>query len=160
AVLGGHEDVAQARVTFASGCVADLHASRLHPEAVRRMRVWASEGFASLDFASRKVSFTQPADHLRHLDSRRPDPPTLASLKTALFSVHLPTHEMDVSDRHADDQLTRELREFVGCVRLGGAPRVDGAAGRDALALASAILDRIRAHAWEGRDDGPHGPHE
>ena len=84
----------------------------------------------------------------------------LASLKSDLFTRHLQTETFDVSQRHAADQLTRELREFVDCVGSGRSPRADGAAGRDALALAGTILDAIRRHAWEGRDDGPKGPHE
>jgi hypothetical protein len=76
------------------------------------------------------------------------------------FERHLQTQSFDVSQRHAADQLTRELQEFVACVGSGRQPRVDGGAGRDALALACAILDAIRRHAWEGRDDGPRGPHE
>jgi predicted dehydrogenase len=161
-VLGGHEDVAQARVTFANGCVADLSASRVSAEPARRMRVWSSEGFASVDFATRKVTFTQPAELLRQgrIDSRRLDAATLASLKSELFTRHLQTRTLDVSKRHAADQLTRELQGFVGCVNSGRTPRVDGVAGRDALALASAILDAIRSHAWEGDADGPKGPHE
>jgi predicted dehydrogenase len=162
AVLGGHEDIAQARVTFANGCVADLSASRVHHESSRRMRMWSSEGFVSVDFARRQVTFTQPGDALRQgrIDSRRLDPATLASLKNELFTSHLPSLEVDASGRYAEDQLTRELIEFVGCVQSGRSPRVDGSAGRDALALASLVLDRIRAHAWEGRADGPKGPHE
>lgn len=161
-VLGGHEDVAQARVTFANGCVADLSASRVSMEASRRMRVWSSEGFASVDFARRQVTLTQPADLLRQgrIDSRKLDAATLSSLKNDLFTRHLQTETFDVSQRYAADQLTRELQEFVGCVNSGRSPRVDGAAGRDALALASMILDSIRHHAWEGREDGPKGPQE
>jgi hypothetical protein len=45
-------------------------------------------------------------------------------------------------------------------VRTGQRPRVDGAAGRDSLLLASRVLDSIRTHAWEGRQDGPMGPHQ
>src|SRR5262249_46987757 len=82
-VLGGHEDVGQARIVFANGCVADLSASRVSREPARRMTVWSSEGFAAVDFARRSVTLTQPADLLRQgrIDSRRLDAATLASLK-------------------------------------------------------------------------------
>lgn len=160
-VLGGHEDVAQARVTFADGCVADLAASRVHPEPVRRMRAWGAEGYAGIDFATRQVTFLQPGDALRRgrIDSRRLDPAALAGLKAELFTHYVQAEQLDVSKRHAADQLTRELLEFVSCVRAGRSPRVDGAAGRDALAVARQILESIREHAWEGRADGPRGPH-
>jgi predicted dehydrogenase len=158
AVLGGHEDLAQARLTFASGCVADLTASRAHPAAVRRMQVWSPEGFAGVDFARRHLTLAQPAEHLRQgrLDSRRLDTATLGSLKGELFSRYLQTLELGCDTR---DQLTCELEEFVSCVRTGQRPRVDGAAGRDALAVASRVLDGLRAHRWDGAAGGPTGPH-
>jgi hypothetical protein len=77
-----------------------------------------------------------------------------------LFTRHVQVVEVDCSQRHQADQLTRELQEFVRCVRTGQAPRADAVAGRDALALASQVLDSIRAHEWEGRQDGPTGPHQ
>ncbi len=151
AVLGGHEDLAQARLTFANGCVADLRASRVHPASARCMHVFGPEGFAGVDFARRHLTLMQPAEHLRQ---RRLDAPTLATLKTELFSRHVKIQEMDCT---GGDSLTRELQEFVGGVRTGQKPRVDGAAGRDALALAGRILDSLRTHAWEGTE-GPSGP--
>jgi predicted dehydrogenase len=161
-VLGGHEDLAQARLTFANGCVADVSASRVHPAPVRHMRLWASEGYAGVDFAKRQVTLMQPGEHLRRgrIDSRRLDPALLASLKSELFTRHVQVEQIDCSQRHQADQLTRELQEFVRCVRTGACPRADAAAGRDALALASRVLDSIRAHRWEGSADGPVGPHQ
>jgi predicted dehydrogenase len=156
-VLGGHEDTAQATLTFANGCVAQLSASRVHPEPLRRMYVWGPEGFASADFARRRLTLTQPAAHLRRsgFDSRRLDPATLHSLKTELFGKHLLVHEIDCTPV---DQLTCELRDFADCVRTGGRPRVDGIAGREALAVAWRILDAICGHCWEGDSTGPRGP--
>lgn len=157
AVLGGCEDLARARLTFANGCVADLSASRVHPTPVRRMQVWAPEGFVGVDFAKRKVTLTQPAEHLRQgrVDSRRLDASTAASLKAELFGRHLQMRELDCN---AGDQLTRELQDFVHCVRTGSRPRVDGRAGRDAVALAVRVLDSMAAHRWDGAADGPAGP--
>ncbi|HTU16746.1 MAG TPA: Gfo/Idh/MocA family oxidoreductase [Gemmataceae bacterium] len=156
AVLGGNEDLAQARVTFTNGCVADLKASRVHPTPVRCMHVFGPEGFAGVDFARRHLTLMQPSEHLQHrrLDSRHLDAATLASLKTELFGRHVQVQELDCN---AGDQLTRELQEFLQCVRTGRRPRVDGTSGRDALALAGRILDSLRAHAWEGVE-GPSGP--
>jgi predicted dehydrogenase len=151
AVLGGNEDLAQARLTFANGCVADIKASRVHPSAVRCMHVFGPEGFAGVDFARRHLTLMQPAEHLRQL---RLDTATVASLKSELFGRHVQIQELDCN---AGDQLTCELREFVQCVRTGQRPRVDGAAGRDALALAERILDSLRMHSWEGTE-GPAGP--
>jgi predicted dehydrogenase len=156
AVLGGNEDLAQARVTFANGCVADLKASRVHPTAVRYMQVFGPEGFAGVDFARRRLTLMQPAAPLRQrqIDSRHLDAPTLATLKTELFGRHVLVQELDCN---AGDQLTKELQEFIVSVRTGRQPRVDGAAGRDALVLANRILDSLHSHSWEGTT-GPAGP--
>lgn len=156
AVLGGNEDLAQARLTFENGCVADLKASRVHPTPVRCMHVFGPEGFAGIDFAHRHLTLMQPAEHLRQrqLDSRRLDAATLASLKSEMFDRHVQVQELDCN---VGDQLTLELRDFLQCVREGRQPRVDGAAGKDALAVAGRILDRLQAHAWEGAA-GPSGP--
>jgi predicted dehydrogenase len=156
AVLGGNEDLAQARLTFANGCVADLRASRVHPEPVRRMHVFGPEGFAAVDYARRRLTLMQPSEQLRQgqLDSRRLDAAILATLKAELFGRHVEVQELDCD---AGDQLTKELQEFVHSVRTGQRPLVDGAAGRDALALAGRVLDSLQVHAWEGTA-GPSGP--
>lgn len=152
AVLGGHEDVAQARVHFVNGCVADLTASRVHPEPRRRMCVWGAEGFAAVDFATRRLNLFQPAEHLRQgqLDSRRLDPETAASLKTELFARHIEAKEVDCAARHSRDQLTRELDDFVAAVRDGRPPRVTGEAGAAALELADRVLASLRRRTWAG----------
>ncbi len=53
-VLGDHEDVAQARLEFANGCVANLSASRISYKQVRNMQVWSDQGCVNFDFASGK----------------------------------------------------------------------------------------------------------
>lgn len=157
AVLGGNEDLAQARVTFRCGCVAQFTASRVNPAPVRRMQVWGPEGFAGIDFARRHLTLMQPASHLRQgwFDSRRLDPANLASLKAELFGRHIQVHELDLD---GVDQLTCELEEFVHCVRTGARPRADAAAGREAIALASAVLDSLHQHRWDNTAEGPVGP--
>jgi predicted dehydrogenase len=154
AVLGGHEDLARARVTFANGCVADFAASRVNPAPVRRMQVWGAEGYAGLDFAKRHLTLVQPAESLRQgrIDSRRLDAATATSLKAELFGRHLQTQEFDCA---GGDQLTAELRDFVQSIRNRTEPRVTGVAGRDAVVLASAILDDLQRHAWDADFAGP-----
>ncbi len=160
AVLGGHEDVAQARLVFANGCVADVSASRVHPEAKRQMHAWGPEGYAGVDFGKRQLTLMQPGERLRKIDSRRLDAATLAGLKGDLFGAYVQSCTIDCNVRHKADQLTRELEEFVRCVRTGEAPRVPGEAGLAALELAGRVLDGIAAHRWEGRAEGATGPRQ
>jgi predicted dehydrogenase len=156
-LFGGNEDVANARLHFDNGCVADVTASRASPAPQRRMHVWAPEGYARLDYGKRKLTLVQPSARLRRegLDPRRLAPAELARLKEEFFGRHLEVLELD---RNQGDQLTRELQEFVTCVRTKASPRVGGTAGLNAIALAARVLESIRGHAWEGHGQGPTGP--
>jgi predicted dehydrogenase len=154
-VFGGNEDVATARLEFANGCNAEVLASRTSAAPVRVMQVWAAEGYAELDFAQRRLTLVQPSEEvrLRGLDPNRLDPASRARLREELFGRHLETR---VIDGKARDQLTAELQQFIDCVRTGTEPCVTGAAGRDAVALAGAILKAIRSHHWGDDHRGPH----
>jgi predicted dehydrogenase len=58
----------------------------------------------------------------------------------------------------AGNAIQEEQRDFLRAVREGRTPRVDGVAGRDAVAVAEMILERIEEHAWDGTPTGRHGP--
>jgi predicted dehydrogenase len=156
-VFGQHEDMAKARLVFANGCVANMTASRASQAPRRRMQIWAPEGYLSLDFAKRGLTLIQPSEALRQrgLDVRRLSPSSLATLKDDLFGRHLEVLHLD---RNQGDQLTRELQHFIHCVRTGETPRVRGADGRNALALATRVLESLRGHCWQGQLGGPTGP--
>lgn len=151
-VLGGQEDMAQARLTFANGCIAELSASRLHSGPVRRMELWSAEGFAAVDFQHRHLSLIQPSEQLR---SRQPV--DIASFRADPGAL-LRRAEVDCTT-NGPDQLTRELEEFATAVRTGSAVRVTGEQGREALSVACQILDAIQRHNWEGEVEGPSGPY-
>jgi predicted dehydrogenase len=157
-IFGGEEDVAHARLSFENGCVATVTASRASPVAARRMQVWAPEGYAGVDFAKRHLTLIQPSEHVRRhgLDPRRLDPAALARLKNELFGRHLEVLERDCNT--GAEALALELDDFIHCVQTGSQPRVSGEAGRDALALATRILDAIGRHQWDGHAGGPTGP--
>jgi predicted dehydrogenase len=153
-----HEDIANARITFADGCVAELTASRASPVAVRQSRIWSAEGYAAIDFAKRRLTLIQPSEEFRSRGTRRLDPAALATLKSEMFGRHFEVLHLDCpSDT---DQLTRELEHFVACVRTGARPRVSGEDGREAVALATRIVESLRAHRWEGTASGPIGPEQ
>ena len=63
-VVGGHEDVANARLEFENGCVANLSASRVSYEQIRRMHVWSPDSFAAVDFATRTATTVRPSETL------------------------------------------------------------------------------------------------
>ncbi len=159
-VFGGHEDVVNARLIFENGCVAHVTASRVSQQPKRRLRVSAPEGYAGIDFVTKKLLLVQPSKELRHhgLQTEKLDLAKKAALKDEIFGKHLHTLELDCG---RGDQLTSELKHFIQCVRTGRKPRVTGENGRDALALAERILACISVHAWNGESDmsalGVHG---
>jgi predicted dehydrogenase len=158
AIFGGHEDMVNARLEFENGCIAHVTASRISPKPKRRLRVWAPEGYAGIDFVSRKLILVQAGEELRRFGLRvdRMDAASRARLKDEVFGRYLQVLFLD-GDRK-NDQLTAELRHFVDCVKSGRRPRVGGEDGRDALELAERILAAVHRHQWHGTPDGPIGP--
>src|SRR5262249_53990403 len=86
-VLGEHEDVAQARLEFANGCVANLSASRISYQPRRTMQVWSDQGCVSFDFATRSAVTVRPHTELlqREFDLDDIGPEARAHLKDHLF---------------------------------------------------------------------------
>ncbi len=159
AVLGRREDVAQARLEFANGCVAHLSASRVSYSSApnRQMQVWSERGFATIDFGNRTANVVTPSEAVvrREVDYDALAPAEQAALKSRLFSDVLPLKQLAVEQRNA---LADELRDFADSIRQGRSPRVSGQDGREAVAVADAVLQAIRVHRWQGRELGPVGP--
>jgi predicted dehydrogenase len=126
-----HEDVANARLHFANGCVAELTASRASPTPSRHMHLWAPEGQAFMEFAQRKVTLLQPSNQ---------------NVQTLCI------------EGQTQDQLTAELKHFVDCVRTNTQPMVSGREGREAIALAERIQASLRQHRWTGSASDFVGP--
>lgn len=156
-VLGGHEDVAQARLEFESGCVATLSASRVSYEAIRRMQVWSARSYATLDFATRHATVIRPSETLlkRQFQVDALSPEQVEYYKENLLKEHLPRQEFEAP---AVDALALEVQDFVDSVLTSRSPRVTGEHGHKAVEVAQQILDRIQTHAWAGTADGPVGP--
>ncbi|MFO0805063.1 MAG: Gfo/Idh/MocA family oxidoreductase [Gemmataceae bacterium] len=160
AVFGGHEDMVNARLEFENGCIAHVTVSRISQRPKRRLRIWAPEGYAGIDFVSRKLILVQPGEEVRRHGIRvdKLDAAAKARLKDELFGHYM--HVLHLDGDRKNDQLTSELRHFVDCVKFGRRPRVTGEDGRDAIELAERVLEAVRAHKWNGKADGPTGPDE
>ncbi|HUY31377.1 MAG TPA: Gfo/Idh/MocA family oxidoreductase [Pirellulales bacterium] len=156
-LFGRHEDVVNARLSFANGCVAALSASRVSHTAARTMRIWSRRGFAAIDFAARSATFVRPSETLlrRELDAETLSSDEKHRLKDSLLTEHLPLEKLVVEPC---DAISAELTDFTDSIRAGRAPRVTGEQGRDAVAVAARILAAMATHSWEGTADGPIGP--
>lgn len=151
AIFGGHEDLAQARIQFAGGCVANLSASRSSFAAQRTMRVFCERIYAGLDFASGTVKTVRPAEKLLRgeIDFDRLSPEEKRRVQETLFSDLLPVEDLATTPTNA---ILDEQREFIHSIRTGRAPRVSGAHARRTLAVAEQILAKIAAHRWSDED--------
>lgn len=157
-VFGGHEDIANARIEFEDGCVVNLTASRASFQAVRKMRLYGSEGYVTLDFATKQGTIVRPSDRLRRgdIDLEGLDLSQPAAVKERIFGKILRVDQVQGESR---EPLALELEDFVRAIRTGTRPRVTGADALRAIRLADQVLQSLRSHAWEGDPEGPIGPH-
>ena len=121
-VLTRRVDIANARLRFANGCIANLTASRISRDRVRKIRFFQPAAYLSIDYAAQKVD-------LWRLERDGGPVPSIQG------------GEVDVV---AEEPLERELADFVDAVRSDRPPLVTGEDGRRALAVAQAIADKIR----------------
>lgn len=158
-LLGGHVDCVQTRITFANGCIADLTANRVSPAQRRHMQIWSASGCTDIDFAAREVVHYAVGDALKYgtppLERARQPGADIEQLKAEVFGTFIKVHKPPVVAR---DSLTEELLAFVGCVRSGARPLVDGREALRAMVVAEDILSCVAAHQWDGHAAGAVGP--
>ena len=148
-VFGEHEDVANARIEFEDGSVANVTASRASDQAVRKMRIWGVEGYASLDFAARQAKLVRPSDSLRRgrLELEGLDLGQPAAIKDHVFGKML---RVDRVACEGPEPLALELEDFIAAARGGSRPRVGGEEGLRAMRLADQVLRSLESHRWDG----------
>ena len=129
-VLTPRTDIANARLRFESGCIANLTASRISRERVRKIRFFQHDSYVSIDFASQEVDVYRLVRGDSSAGSGQGGRPAIQGGR------------MDVAK---EEPLAHELRDFVGAVRENRQPVVSARAGRDALELASRIAEKMDA---------------
>ncbi len=123
AVLTDRVDIANARVRFANGCIANFTASRISREPVRKIRFFQPSAYVAIDYAAQKIECYHVVKGSAAMPSIRGGDVPVAN----------------------EEPLRRELADFVDAIVAQRSPRVDGAQGRRALALAQQITDRMAA---------------
>lgn len=139
---GGHEDVVRARLTFSSGLVADLTASRIHPVLQRTISVVSTDSIIDVDFNAKTVAVLTPSAEVRSGAFVAADVPgeRRAALKEAFFSEVLPRESLTAPDANA---IACEHDDFLTAIAMGRAPLVPGSAGAAALEIATRVLDAL-----------------
>ena len=115
-VLTPFEDIANARITFENGCIANLTASRISDEWMRKIRIFQEGTYISLDYKEAKAVVYKKAG-------------------LQITKVDLPIEK--------EQPLQKELASFVDCVLNGKEPLVSGPVAREALAVALTIQNQI-----------------
>ena len=152
-LFGEHEDVANARIEFEDGSVANLTASRASYSPSRKMRIWGAEGYASLDFAAKQATLIRPSEQLKRgrLDLEGVDLSQPAAVREHLFGKVLRVDRVQEDGR---EPLALELEDFVSAARGLSRPRVSGEDALRAVRLADQILRSLDAHRWDA-ETGP-----
>lgn len=122
-VISPNIDIANARLAFGNGCVANVTASRVSMRKQRKIRIFQEDAYVSMDFVENRIQVY-----------RRTFPQGPGGL---------PEITGEVFETEKGDPLRDEIRSFVDCVRSGAVPRVSGADGLAALEVAFRIRRKM-----------------
>ncbi|NNG46216.1 MAG: Gfo/Idh/MocA family oxidoreductase [Deltaproteobacteria bacterium] len=123
-VISPNVDIANARLTFANGCVANVTASRVSMRKQRKIRIFQEDAYVSMDFVEHNIQV------YRRIFPQGPG--------------GLPEITGEVLETEKGDALRDEIHSFVECAKTGATPRVSGADGLAALEVAFRIRRNMR----------------
>lgn len=148
-VITGHEDIANVRIVFENGCVANLTASRVSLKSMRRIRFFAPDCYVMIDTMDKKASvyrkkpgFNEVAESLKDASNMR----VLLEMRKLAYGDLVDIQNLSLGE---DEPLKAELQSFVTCVREGRKPEVTGEDGVRAVRLAQDILSELRRNLKE-----------
>lgn len=121
-VLSRNVDIANARITYPGGCVANLTASRVSPSPMRKLRFFQHDGYFSIDFLAQSAMVI-------HRETNR--------------GSRMPNIKIEKLDVDRGDALLEQLREFIAAIRTRCKPTVDGEGGLGALRTALRVIDAM-----------------
>lgn len=147
AVLGEHEDVANARLEFADGCVANLTASRLAMKTERKLRVFSESAYISLNYATKEGVIMNRTANDAKLQEIRSELAAGADLSSLDWTEVVSRQEIAIND---EEPLRAEQQNFLAAVRGEQQPAVPGRAGLAAVDIAERVVASIATHAWTG----------
>jgi predicted dehydrogenase len=117
-VLSKSEDIANVRIRFESGCIANITTSRISPEKMRKIRVFQEDAYLSLDYQKQEGEIYR-------------------KMKNQITREKIPVTK--------EEPLKKQLESFINCVGQGQNPVVSGDHASEALKLAARIMDQIRS---------------
>jgi predicted dehydrogenase len=135
-VLSPTEDIANARIEFENGCVANLSASRMSLQKSREIRIFQDDAYLSLDFMNQKGHLVRKRDIVAYGLKMK------IGLVKAGDTSSVPVREIPIEK---GEPLALELAHFVESVAQARPPKVGAALGKSALEVAIAITEQIRS---------------
>ncbi len=156
-VIGPHEDIANARLIFGNGCVANLTASRLAIKTERKMRVFSEQAYLSVDYGKRTGIVVTKSANLDLIQMARDRKASdLAELAAKLdYIKHLKVERLTVDE--SIEPLRHQAEAFRKTVAEGAPPVVSAADGLAAVRLAAEIVEAIKHHRWDGDSSSREG---
>jgi predicted dehydrogenase len=161
-ILTEKVDIANVRLEFDSGCVANFTASRVSTERVRKLRFFQPHQYLSLDYTRQDViAFTVETRSSSDLVAQAPSPVQSFNPMEFMGSEELGRHPSSPNIKLAkppivkEEPLMAEIKEFLRAVRERSKPIVSLEDGRKALAVALDILDAIQKHSRRLNLAGP-----
>jgi predicted dehydrogenase len=125
-VFSAHEDIATARLEFADGCLANLTASRVTPDKMRKIRLFCRDSYIAVDCLEQNVAVFRLKD-----TGAAPTGDWLSRLA------------VDRAQLTREEPLKMEIESFVRAVTTGGEPEVTGTMAREAMETAFRIMDDL-----------------
>ena len=137
ALVSSSPDICNARIEFANGCVANLTASRMSIKQMRKLRLFQSDAYISLDLLDKKTEVVKLHDNEGGPKDFR------MRMNTPSGPLYLSMESPDIPDVNA---IQLELETFADCIKTGSPPPVTLEDGYRALDLAMKIIDALEAH--------------
>ena len=146
-LLFGKEDMANARLEFEDGCVANLTASRISEKSMRKTRIFSEDCYVTVDTLAKEAWIYRTTPQLGEALAKLPKDrdlnlADLATIPKEFYSVQ----EVKLPD---EEPLARELQSFLEAVEQKKEPVVPGEHGVRAMKAAETILTEMRAHRWK-----------
>jgi predicted dehydrogenase len=142
-VISDSEDIANARLTFANGCVANVTSSRISARPLRKMRLFQKNSYVSLDFLERSVEIYKLVDVDSVPEDGKEKKTVVGNLPTSEVSKTIVYEKPEIRN---EDMLTEEIKSFLDAVKNRTKPKVSGEDGKRALEVALEIVNEAKQH--------------
>lgn len=156
-VIGNTEDICNARLLFANGCVANITASRLAIKTERKMRIFSEEAYLSVDYDKKVGVVIKKEANLDLIQmAREMDVDDIAELAQSVdYTKLLKVEELAPDD--SVDPLTLQAEAFRKTVEQGTPPSCSASDGLAAVRTARGIVACLEKHKWDGKESARTG---